>query len=143
MSERITLVPAAPLDAPTILAYRNDPAMVAASLSGKRRGQAWFDDVEPHAYLVVRRLPPQLSAPVGYVLLEPTIKVSIMVTEACRGEGVGTAALQQALARCRGKGMIAVEAIVRRDNGASLRAFEKAGFQEQDLKGHVVLAVRL
>jgi UDP-2,4-diacetamido-2,4,6-trideoxy-beta-L-altropyranose hydrolase len=136
---RVTLRPAALDDAELLLAWANDPATRATSLSSRRIGRpehvGWLTDRLADASSGIWiGLGPDESTPVGVVRFEldgeRIAVVSITVAPAARGQGVGTGLLRAGLlaarVRLRPGGF---RAWVKRDNEASIRLFEGAGFR--------------
>lgn len=139
----IVLRPATHADAALLLEWRNDPDAVRFSLTGRAVGAS------PHASWLAARLAgnaPRLwiaeegSDPVGQVRVDldgATGTVSIAVAPAHRGRGVGTGILRALLIEMEANSQVGtLQATVHADNAASLRAFERAGFQGRDGPGH-------
>lgn len=129
-----------------VMAWRNDPATLAASFHHEPKvwDRFWpefrdgyfgqMDDPKPVFALADGRrvgfLRFQRTAhPQG--LAGRTVDISINIDPAARGQGVGTAVLAAALAYLRLRGVDSVVADVRCENAVSLAAFAKAGFSAQ------------
>jgi dTDP-4-amino-4,6-dideoxygalactose transaminase/RimJ/RimL family protein N-acetyltransferase len=134
----LTLRPASIDDAQLLLDWANDPAVRAASfdsspipldthlrwLAGKLAGgeTAFFiceSDARPVGYARVERRD------------EHTGELAVSVDQTCRGRGYGKALI--ALAAAAGSSELGVDRVtarVKRENVASLRAFQAAGFAE-------------
>jgi ribosomal protein S18 acetylase RimI-like enzyme len=56
----------------------------------------------------------------------------VFVLEQCRGQGVGTKLIREALSHARKSGCVRVELGTRRDNTRARRLYERLGFQELD-----------
>jgi len=146
VTQRIHLRGARASDSEAILAWRNDPATRAASFAQ--------EEIPPstHARWFARRLgdPECLflvveedGAPVGQVRLERLAfglaEVNIGLAPEARGRGIGRQALQLAAAEARERlGIETLQALVRNENEASLRAFRAAGFSDYGVDGDVV-----
>lgn len=139
----IVLRPATHADAALLLEWRNDPEAVRFSLTGRTVGAS------PHASWLAARLAgntPRLwiaeegRDPVGQVRVDldgATGTVSIAVAPAHRGKGVGTGILHALLVEMEADPEVGtLQATVHADNAASLRAFERAGFQARNGRGH-------
>ena len=141
----VTLRRATREDRDLLLAWRNDPVTRAASFNS--------DEVTPdeHDEWLVRKLADRDCAllvaedegePVGQVRFDrrgATAEVDIAVAPARRGRGLGTELLRLAAPTARrALGVERVTARVKHDNAASLRAFEKAGFERTGESAGVV-----
>jgi RimJ/RimL family protein N-acetyltransferase len=122
-------------DSDLLLAWRNDPAARAASFSLDEIPRAthlhWLEGklADPScAVLIIEHS----GEPVGQIRLEragDTAEIHIALAPAARGRSIGRQALRSAVAHARTLGARRVEARVKHDNEASLRAFEAAGFR--------------
>jgi ribosomal protein S18 acetylase RimI-like enzyme len=56
----------------------------------------------------------------------------VFVLEQCRGQGMGTKLMREALSQARKSGCVRVELGTRRDNVRARRLYERLGFQELD-----------
>jgi RimJ/RimL family protein N-acetyltransferase len=131
----VQLRPAIMEDADLLLAWRNDPAARAASFSSNEISRAthinWLEGrlADPScAVLIVENA----GEPVGQIRLEgtgDTTEIHIAIAPAARGRCIGRKALRAAVAHARTLGAERVEARVKHDNEASLRAFKAAGFR--------------
>jgi predicted dehydrogenase/RimJ/RimL family protein N-acetyltransferase len=142
------LRPAVADDRDRVLVWRNEPAAVAASLTGGAVGEAdhaaWFARVlaDPARLLWIVE---DSGRPAGSVRLDVEddgrAEVSIALDPAARGLGLGTRALEMAAAAAPSGGVATLVALVRGENTASLRAFVAAGYVERgrDSDGVVTL----
>ncbi len=148
---RVTLRPATALDRDRLRAWRNDPATVAASLSNDAVG-----GVDHAAWLARKLADPACrlwiaehdGLPAGQVRAErsacaDTAELHIAVAPSWRGRGLAAQMLRLAAARARDElGATALLARVKPGNAASLRAFERAGFEPHD-RGPDAITLRL
>lgn len=132
------LRPAEPGDARWVHVWANDPETRAASFS---TGEIALDD---HLEWFARQLAAMgqhlliaedaAKQRVAFVRLDARghddggSTISINVDPSQRGQGTGTAVLEVASRYATGLGLKKIEALVRPDNHASVRAFEKAGY---------------
>jgi RimJ/RimL family protein N-acetyltransferase len=124
-------------DADRLLAWRNDPEIRAASRGTERidpaEHGAWLRRVlaDPRGKLLIVE---DRGEPVGQVRLDHgdgRWTVSVGLTAAARGRGLGRAAIAAAVAwlgACEGD--VTVEAFIRPGNARSVAAFAAAGFTE-------------
>jgi HAD superfamily hydrolase (TIGR01509 family) len=96
----------------TYFVHATHPAPVFACADGRRVGFLRFQPVKHPRDLAGR-----------------SVDVSINIAPDARGQRLGTQVLRQALDYLRGAGIDSVYAEVRRENTASLKAFEAAGFE--------------
>ena len=132
----MTLRPARLEDTQTVYRWICDPQVRAAAFSSEpippETHAAWFARklADPSSLYWIAEDP--AGIPVGQVRIErgaEGAEISIVIGEAARGRGVGSAVLRLAGARYRSEsGEQRLLAFVRADNPASTRAFEKAGF---------------
>jgi RimJ/RimL family protein N-acetyltransferase len=136
-ADLVRLRPAEPADAERLLAWRNDPATRAASLTRD------VIDLQTHRAWLERRLADPDCAlfiiehedrPVGQVRAERSAaaaEVSIGLAADARGRGIGARSLQ-ALEPEVARWPVVVELVahVRTENAASLRLFAAAGYVE-------------
>lgn len=134
------------LDRDRLRAWRNDPATVAASFSSAPVAAA------DHAAWLGRRLADPAcriwivehdGLPAGQVRAERTAddsaELHIALAPRSRGKRLAAAALRMAVTEARRELAVAtVLARVKPGNGASLRAFEAAGFSVEERTGAVV-----
>jgi RimJ/RimL family protein N-acetyltransferase len=146
--DAVRLRPARDDDRDLLLAWRNEPAVRAASRSA---GEVSTDE---HAAWFARRLADPGTrifivehdgVPAGQVRVDRVDgsrgEIHIALTAAARGRGLAAAALRAAARRGADElGFDRIEANVRATNEASLRAFARAGFvDERRDAGWVVL----
>jgi len=132
----LTLRPMAPLDRDRLLAWRNDPFIVARSTSRRPveadEHASWFARIlaSPDALCFIAELE---GTPVGHARFEriapETCVITAYLLPAHTGRGLGVTAIRLgcASARARWPG-IRVVACVRDDNAAGRSAFVRAGF---------------
>jgi len=141
----LTLRPATPHDAALLLCWRNEEAAVHYSRTGRSVTEA------EHAAWIERRLSlprPLLwiavegQTPVGQVRFDVdanahprTGEVAITVDAAHRRRGAGTAILHLVQGLASDLGLDCLDAWIHSANAASLRAFARSGFEEQDRDG--------
>jgi perosamine synthetase len=146
----LRLRPATTDDAGRVFAWRNDPWIIARGASGAavswEAHASWFAETvagERRRMFIVL----EDETPIGQVRFDRIAgrgcEVSIYLVREHTGRGLGVQALDTAVAEIfRTWDVDAVVAWVRRDNPASLAAFEKAAFQRtrgEDRAGHVAL----
>lgn len=133
---RVTLRPVRPDDVALLFQWRNDHDAVRFSVSGRAV------TLDEHSKWVVQRLRDPATrlwiaeedgVAVGQVRLDvddDAALVSIAVAAGQRGRGVGSAILQEMQAVLLVTGPVSrLRALIHPDNGASLRAFTRAGFR--------------
>lgn len=133
MTAPVTVRPATEADALDVLAWRNDPLTRAMSRDQGEVDQAahlaWFSGAvaDPRRLLLIGEVG---GAKVGMVRFDrgERIEVSINLNPEHRGRGLSHPLLSAALGLVQGD----VWAVVREDNAASRRLFERAGFDLQD-----------
>jgi len=142
----VRLRPAVAGDCRQVWLWRNDEATRAASFDTApisfETHQPWFDaslqNPDRHMYVVLAD-----GHEAGVVRLDvagAVGTVSIHLSPAWRGRGVGPSALAALESIAFGPlGLKQIEARVKADNGASLTAFQKAGFIAVDSKTPVNL----
>ncbi|MGQ0644452.1 MAG: UDP-2,4-diacetamido-2,4,6-trideoxy-beta-L-altropyranose hydrolase [Elusimicrobiota bacterium] len=135
--ESLRLRPARPEDARQLWAWANDPEARRRSFSPEpiswETHAAWFDarlkDPGCRFFVAVDHE----DAPVGqarFQLSGQKAEMSVSVEGGRRGKGRGTDIIRLAAEMVLRKGpTVVIEAFVKADNPASLRAFEKAGFR--------------
>lgn len=140
---------AGPEDGDRVRAWRNEPAAVAASLTGRAVGEAdhaaWFDRVlaDPARRLWILEDSGRAAGSVRLDVEEGgRAEVSIALEPAARGLGLGTRALELVTAAAPSAGVATLVAVVKADNTPSLRAFAAAGYVETGLDGGVVTLER-
>jgi GNAT superfamily N-acetyltransferase len=129
----VTLRPATPQDREWALALRNAPDVLAQG-RGATATAAWWRGVESSLWIIERG-----GERIGYLIDAPAFIVSLALDARYRGRGYGTRALRRFL-REHGDGSPSL-AWIRRDNAASLRAFEKAGFREDHHRDRQLLRI--
>jgi len=144
----VVLRPATSADRALLLEWRNDQDVVRFSLSGRPVAAAqhanWLASIlaAPPLRLWIAE---EAGEPVGQVrvdLEDATGTVSISVAPAHRGRGIGSRMLAALVVEMEPDAAVrTLRALVHRDNTASLRAFERAGFSDtgRHVRGFVVL----
>ncbi len=132
----VVLRPAVAGDAGMVLAWRNDPWIVALSAERKTveptEHAVWFESVlDPTRHLLY--IVQSSGVPAGTVRLDRAGEqaiVTIFLMQRFTGRGVGVAALEAACQQAAGRWpeVRTITARIRRDNHASQKAFMKAGF---------------
>lgn len=145
MNSELRVESATPADADQLRAWRNEPAVRAASFStdavGADEHREWLAHrlASPDC-LVLMVL--QADEPVGTVRLDregETSEIHIALGAAARGRGLAAPALRLACALAREHwGLRSVDARIKADNAPSIRAFRSAGFVEVDRADGVV-----
>ena len=133
-------------DAPLLLAWRNDPATRAASLSQHEispdEHRRWLhrklDD--PECFLSIVE---ESTKPIGQVRvdrLSPALaELSIALAPEARGRGLGRRAIELGTTQAREVlGVHTVKACVRADNESSLRAFRATGYEDVGLARGII-----
>lgn len=124
-------------DAGRILAWRNDPWIVAQGSLNRtvtfEEHHSWFtrriEDTRHPIWIVEIG-----GEPVGMVRLDSTpdrwkAEVSLYLMKSHCGRGNGPQVLARVAQTAKDLGHETLQAVVRRDNVASLKAFQKAGYQ--------------
>jgi UDP-2,4-diacetamido-2,4,6-trideoxy-beta-L-altropyranose hydrolase len=132
----VTLRPASEEDCALVMAWRNDPASVRFSVTGRavsaEEHQRWFAGILEAGSRTRLWIGEEDGVPVGQVRIDAGDAggtVSIAVAAEHRGRGIGTAMLRSLVGEVvRAALPRPLTAVVRPDNVASLRAFEAAGF---------------
>jgi UDP-2,4-diacetamido-2,4,6-trideoxy-beta-L-altropyranose hydrolase len=131
--------------------WANDPAVRSSSFSPSpilwETHQAWFADKLRQEKCLILIAEDEEGSPVGQIRFDTRpdgdCEVDVSVAPAKRGQGLGATLIRRGVEtalkeeRCPG-----VHAFVRRNNDASRRAFESAGFSnlgEEDVNGHSAL----
>lgn len=125
-------------DQTLLLDWRNDPAAVATSVSrapvDPLTHAAWFDRTlaDPTIALFIGELG---GSPIGMTRFETDPRsgrtvVSINLDPGSRGKGLARPFLVASIGLARADARLPIDAVVRRDNEASLRLFEGAGFRQ-------------
>jgi RimJ/RimL family protein N-acetyltransferase len=147
----VSLRPAQPADRDRLLAWRNEPAVRAASRStaevAPAEHEAWFArrlaDPDTRIFVVEHG-----GEPVGQVRVDRLHgrrgEIHVALAATARGRGFAAPALADGARRgAQELGLDVVEANVRADNEPSLRAFARAGFAQAGREGEwVVLEYR-
>ena len=136
-----------------IMDWRNDPETLKASFHRKPKVWEAFWPEFTGSYFEDPALPPLFvladGERAGFLKFETmahprdlrgtVIGLSIVMAPSFRGRGLGTKALQAALFYLQQRGVDSAVAEIRRENTASVRIFEKAGFEKiEDVVKHVV-----
>lgn len=131
----VTLRPATLDDATALLEWRNDPETRRMSLSSDivspSEHAAWLSTslTSTERLLFVALID---GSSVGQVRLDAkgagTYEVSITIAPHCRGRGLAARALVAAEQEARGHGITRLEATIRPENEASVRAFKRASY---------------
>jgi predicted dehydrogenase/RimJ/RimL family protein N-acetyltransferase len=137
----LTLRRAGRQDSGLVLAWRNDPDAIAASLTGAGVEPdvhaAWYDRAlaDPGRAIWIAE---EHGRPVGFVRLDrdpeapATAEVSIVLAPEARGRRLATAVIEAAArAAPEALGVTALRALVIPDNAASVRAFRAAGYRKR------------
>jgi sialic acid synthase SpsE/RimJ/RimL family protein N-acetyltransferase len=135
----LALRPARAEDRDVLLEWANDPETRAVSFRGATIGpeehRVWFDkalSASDRRLLVVE----ERSLPVGLIRLDfafgdrATAEVSINMAPGARGRGLGRQVLDLAKRMAAESGTRTLVALIRPENGRSIRAFVAAGFAE-------------
>jgi len=135
-----------------VMDWRNDPDTLKASFHREPKVWDTFWTEFTEDYYQDPALPPIFilvdQRRVGFLRFEvmphplglrgTVIELSIVMAPAFRGRGLGTKALKAGLYYLQQKGADSVIAEVRRENLASLKIFEKAGFEKiQETEKHI------
>ncbi|QJC54155.1 N-acetyltransferase [Paenibacillus albicereus] len=136
-----TLADARPEDLPAIVDIYNTTIagrMVTADLEPvtPAQRQAWYDEHSPHfrPLWVLKDSRGAVVAWLSYQSFHPraayngTAEISIYLSPALRGQGIGGLLLQRAVDACPGLGIHSLVGLVFGHNEPSLRLFEKHGF---------------
>jgi predicted dehydrogenase/RimJ/RimL family protein N-acetyltransferase len=137
-------------DSDRVLAWRNDPASVAASLTGAADPAghaAWFAGVltDPARTLWIAE---EHGAPVASVRVDRdegaagTAEISIALAPEARGRRLATPILDLAAAASSALGIDRLRATIRPENAPSLRAFRAAGYADAGADGASVTLER-
>ena len=129
-------------DARIAFSWRNDPKTIASSYIALPKSwdsfwleysEGYFDNPPFTPVFVIEG-----NEPVGFIRFEPAIltefpeqkaiEVMINISPHRRGEGIGTEALIALEQYMKEKNVFALTADIRKENKASVAAFEKAGF---------------
>ena len=136
-----------------VMAWRNDPETLKASFHQEPKDWDSFWPEFTKNYFQDPALPPIFvladGERAGFLKFETmvhphdlrghVIELSIVMAPSFRGRGLGTKALQAALFVLQERGVDSVIAEVRRENTASSRIFEKAGFENiEEVIKHIV-----
>jgi RimJ/RimL family protein N-acetyltransferase len=150
MPSPVRLRRAGPDDAERVLAWRNDPRIVALSKSGRPvtrdEHTAWYAQAVTDArrllcIVEVEEAGRKGSSPAGVVRVDRDGSRAGMITiyllAPYTGRGLGVAALEQATRLAFGQwpDLRSIRAEIRPDNLASIKAFAKAGFVERGAGG--------
>jgi RimJ/RimL family protein N-acetyltransferase len=139
-------------DADLLRAWRNEPETLRNSFDSRpiRRGHhlLWLErklEQPENSRVWIAELD---GRPVGQARVDrvdPAIgQISVSVAEGARGDGIGARLIEAATERAfAALGLTEIEARVKVSNGASVRAFRRAGFAErpEDRRGDEVLVL--
>jgi UDP-2,4-diacetamido-2,4,6-trideoxy-beta-L-altropyranose hydrolase len=135
LQPRVTLRAATHIDAPLLLAWRNDPDAIRFSVTGRGVTPAEHGDwlavrlADPHTRLWVAEEDNEAVGQVRVELSDDTGTVSIGIAPAHRGRGIGSAVLDALLVEMeRDPRVNRLRAVAHPRNTASVRAFERVGF---------------
>lgn len=136
---RLKLRPALATDARRLWEWRNHPAVRASSFKQEEipwpSHVRWFEQTlaSPDAALWILET---TNGPVGQIRFEragDSAEISLSVDPAHQGQGYGSALLSLSLtAACERLAVSTLFGIVKKDNVASRRAFERSGFEAAD-----------
>lgn len=137
--EAVTLRAATPDDARLLFDWANDPTVRAVSFSSApipwERHGPWFSARLADADCRLWIAADPSGAPLGMVRFEAAGQeavISVSVDQRRRGKNLGVLLIWKACRLLfREQPVTAVQALVKPDNAASIRAFEKAGFEKQ------------
>lgn len=125
-------------DACLLWTWRNDPAVRQVSLSTDEIPYEshcnWLADRLQRRDCQIFIVTDQAGEPIGQVRFdklgaESRAEISVSLAAASRGKGYGPAMIRKATEYVLGRRLaVAVEAIIKPDNAASQRAFERAGY---------------
>jgi RimJ/RimL family protein N-acetyltransferase len=134
----VTLRPATEHDSGVLLEWRNDPDAIRFSVSGRgvtpAEHREWLSGrlADPGTRLWIAE---RGGAPVGQVRVdmeEGIGTVSVAVAPSQRGHGLGSAVLQAMVFEMEADpGVQRLRALAHTENTASIRAFERAGFDRE------------
>jgi RimJ/RimL family protein N-acetyltransferase len=141
-----------PEHARIVMDWRNDPHTLAMFFHHTPKTWERFEEEFAGEYFSYPDLPPLFALAggerVAFLRFGPAAHpdnpgrrccdISINVTPGQRGRGIGASVLEKVLPLIRGQGFDDVLAVIRVENQASRRAFEKAGFRRQDEDDHLV-----
>lgn len=142
-ADRVTIRPALSEDALTLLGWRNDPSVRAASRNTEIIEESahlrWYESAlaSPTRLLLVGLLDGNPYGMVRFDRHEPPLwEVSILVAVQARGRGYGQPLLREALAYFHGQHpRTPVLAVVKKDNITSRRLFLSLQFVEKSREG--------
>lgn len=136
MSNRVALRPATLQDCQTVWEWRNEQATRDASFNTRyipyEEHKSWFvyKLTDPHSRIFI--VENTQGRDVGYIrcdLINQEATISVSIDSSERRKGYGTAAIRSASELLLGAEPVhRVIAHIRRDNPASMAAFERAGF---------------
>ncbi|MBU1042426.1 MAG: UDP-2,4-diacetamido-2,4,6-trideoxy-beta-L-altropyranose hydrolase [Proteobacteria bacterium] len=137
-SESISLRPARPEDAETLLFWRNHPSIVAQSFSPDlvtpESHARWFASrlADPDCLLFIAE--DSARAPIGQIrfdIQDDSALLSISVAPQCQKQGFGTAMTRRACSMLlRDRPSLVVQALVKPQNTHSKTMFESVGFSQ-------------
>jgi len=152
--ESLKLRPAKAEDARLIFDWANDPGVRFVSFSSEpivwENHLTWFTAKLNHATYRIWVAEDTQGIPIGQLRFEvegPVATISISLDEAQRGKNRGSLLIWKACKKLFAESAIAeIHACIKPQNQASIRAFEKAGFQKLDettVKGATAWVYRL
>lgn len=129
-------------DLPFLYALRNDPTAIAVSRTPRHLTQDELEErfrLDPTLRAKITMIVEQAGRPAGMVRfdrVEDFYRISIVIEQAYRGQGLGLRGLTLAVdAFLAVTGAVAVEAEVAEGNIASASLFERAGFKRAGTQG--------
>ncbi len=133
---RLELREACPEDLTLLFSWANDPEVRARSFNTEpislQSHTCWFETklADANSRLYIASVEGEPAAHIRFDLKGETAVISYLVARSFRGKGLGHSVLMKGIAKLReGKAAVRlVEGLVQKDNTASIRAFEKAGF---------------
>jgi N-acetylneuraminate synthase len=138
-------------DARLVMAWRNDPITLAMSYHGQPKVMPAFFEEFVSEYFEHHGFPPLFALrngqEIGFLRIKPCeiscldgrlVSIDVNMAPDQRGKGLGPAVLDRVCRRIFSQEVHAAVAEVKRDNLASVRAFEKAGFTMLDEQTHLV-----
>lgn len=143
MADRVILRPATPADVDRVYAWANDPITRASSFSSAEipyaEHVAWFNQQLERGdrNLLIASIAKDPPHPIAVIRLDRAAEqgicvISINVAPEARGRGLGIAALEAANACAAELGFSQIQALIRPDNHASVRAFTRAGYSSNE-----------
>lgn len=138
MRGEITLRPARPGDAETLLGWRNHPSIAAQSFSPgpvpREQHEAWFADklADPDCLFLMAE--DVSGVPAGHIRFDiqgDAAVLSISVAPGRQGQGIGSAMTRKAcILLLKARPEVTVQALVKPENAPSAAMFRSAGFSQ-------------